>query len=184
MIGALDCDGTVSETDARSLTGDLIALAGLIKMSWPAGDQFVWPCLREHVAAHVERTRDAVTRLGGSSADRTLSLIRRPPGDPATCAALMLAADDILALDWRERREATAPMIGHLRLNAPRALHMMQRHEYCSPSLRATLAFRRASFRRTQGRPEPRSTALHDERAAQHGPQKLNRDVRDSNVAT
>ena len=109
VLGALDCDGTVSETDACWLTGDLIALSGLIKMSWPAGDQFVRPCLREQVAAHVERTRHAVTQLCGSSADLALSLMRRPPGDPATCAALLLAADHILALGWRERREATAP---------------------------------------------------------------------------
>jgi hypothetical protein len=142
VIEALTCDGAVPETQASSFTGDLVALAVLIKMSWPAGALFVPPGLREQVTLHVGRTQQVARQLRDPSPNAQAWLMRRPPGDPATCAALMLAADEILALDWRERREAAALMTGRLRIQGSRALHMIHR-DHCSSDLRATLAFRR-----------------------------------------
>ena len=44
-------------------------------------------------------------------------------------------------------------MTGHLRLRAPAALNMLRGPDYCSPELRATLAYRRATFRKVSRRP-------------------------------
>jgi TniQ len=154
LICSLDAGGGVPETHAIGITGDLIALAVLIKMSWPKGEHLVAPCLRPAVAAHVERTRLAVPQLRGS-ADATLWLMRRPPGDPAACAALMLAADEIRSMDWRALRDAAAPMIGHLRHHEPRALYIIHGRDHCTPGLRAALAFRRGSYW-TASRAQPR----------------------------
>jgi hypothetical protein len=145
---ALRPDGGTPQATARDLTGDLITLINLIKMSWPiVGEALIPAALRNDVDNHIQRARQAVEqRRGSPSRNGILRPLRQPPADPSTCAGLMLAVDKLLGLGPRELRDAIAPMLDYLGHGEPRALYLLRSRAACSAALRAALTTHRGGF--------------------------------------
>jgi hypothetical protein len=145
---ALRPDGGIPQATARDLTGDLITLINLIKMSWPiVGEALVPAALRNDVDNHIQRARQAVEqRRGSPSRNGIFRPLRQPPADPSTCAGLVLAVDKLLGLGPRELRDAIAPMLDYLGHGEPRALYLLRSRAACSAALRAALTTHRGGF--------------------------------------
>ena len=147
LLAALRPDGGVSETAARDLTGDLIAVAILIKMSWPSGQDLVFADLRATIGNDAEHARQAVRHKPPSHAG-TLRSLRQPPADPLACAGLMVAADLILSRESRDLRDAIAPMLAYLSACEPGALYLLRSRTACSAALHAAMRSQRGGFYR------------------------------------
>jgi len=158
LLDALRPDGGIPQAAARDLTGDLLTLITLINMSWPVvGRELVPAALRADVDDHVRRAHQAVEqRRRGPSPNGILRPLRQPPADPSTCAALLLAADNLIGYGPRDLRDAIAPMLGHLNSHEPAALYLLRSRAACSAGLQAALTSQRGGFylvSRTHARP-------------------------------
>jgi hypothetical protein len=175
LLDALRPDSGTPQATARDLSGDLITLITLITMAWPiVGRDLVPPTLHSRVDDHVSRARRAVEqRRRGPSRSGIFRPLRHPPTGPATCAALLFAADQLLSHGARDLRDAITPMLGHLSDREPGALYMLRSGTACSVTLQAALRTQRGGFyavTRTRTRPATPDRHLF---APQHVPQFL-----------
>jgi hypothetical protein len=180
LLSALLTSGSpAAQAAARDLTGDLITLAALIKLAWPVtGEQVVPGELRGAVEEHVDRTRRTALHMrGGSPARTALWLMQRPPGDPATCAGLLLAAADLRGLGPGGLLEAITPMTAHLTGHARFDLRVLRARAACSATVHTALSVRRGGFYAARTKPARPETAHSRRLAPCHVPQFLPADL-------
>ena len=148
LLDALRPDAGIPPATGRDLTGDLITLITLIAMSWPVvGRDLIPPALHADVDDHVRHARqDVELRRGSPSRHSIFRPLRRPPADPCTCAALLLAADQLLGRGPRDLRDAITPMLGRLSDREPGALYLLRSNATCSVALQAALRPQRGGF--------------------------------------
>jgi hypothetical protein len=175
LLDALRPDNGTPQATARDLSGDLITLITLITMAWPiVGWDLVPPTLHSRVDDHVSRARRAVEqRRRSPSRSGIFRPLRHPPTGPATCAALLLAADQLLSHGARDLRDAITPMLGHLSDREPGALYLLRSRAVCSVTLQAALRPQRGGFYAvTRTRTRPATPGQH-QFAPRHVPQFL-----------
>ncbi|MFD8417159.1 TniQ family protein [Streptomyces sp. NPDC059650] len=124
---------------------DLILAAQLIKLSWPAGADLT---PTHATAALIDAHAAPIT----AALDSPLATTRRhlpdlwpAPADPATCGALLLAADALLSdREPASLRERVQPLVQAAYERAPkRAYHMLRSAEVSAPLARALVRRRR-----------------------------------------
>lgn len=128
---------------------DLILAAQLIKLSWPAGAEF---SPTHATAALIDAHAAPITAiLDGPSATTSkylrLADLRPAPSDPATCGALLLAADTLLGdREPSSLRERVQPLMQAAYERAPKRAYQILRGTEVSASLARSLVRRRGMF--------------------------------------
>ncbi|OII61993.1 hypothetical protein BJP40_04160 [Streptomyces sp. CC53] len=128
---------------------DLILAAQLIKLSWPAGaDLAPTPAIAALIDAHaapINATLDSPSATG--NAYLRIAELWPAPADPATCGALLLAADTLLGTrEPSSLRERVQPLIQAAYQRAPKRAYQMLRNAEVSAPMARSLVRRRQIF--------------------------------------
>lgn len=157
---------------------DLITVAQLIKLSWPASQELVplSSLMSSTLDAHIEgiRRESAETEPGGSQ-DREMG---GPPSQALPCAALLLQADQLRSVDGpAELRDAMQTLADHAFQRYPNRFRRLFKHESPSEPLARALAPQRGGFHASQRSPRAIGTlrvpSRPSEFSASHVPQLI-----------